>query len=203
MSRKTLKWLWRAGVLGVYILVYVGKSINELFLHTDNFLAGFAGMLLVISIPDMRRQDMSKWKGFFVIGGYCALMLASAAVSTEMNARYGTDEVLMPIYGEYMVTSGKRDRVLISTRRMRIKVRYINRGRKGSEPEYIYLMEKGTGTEENILELLRRRYGPEVKMKDQVVSLGGKALGFCHPYKGSKFDRVVFTYFDSRPFPDE
>lgn len=203
MSRKTLKWLWRAGVLGVYILTSVGSSINDLFFHTDRFLAGFAGVFIMMYMPDMISRKLDKRKTFFIMGGVCFLLLTSAVLSTVMDIKYGTEEIFMPIYGEYMVTSGKRDRMLISTRSWRIKIRYQNFGRERTRPEYIYLMEKGTGTEENILELLRRRYGPEVKMKDQIVSLGDKTLGFCHPHKGSKFDRVVFTYFDSRPFPDE
>ena len=181
----------------------MGNSINELFLHTDRFLAGFTGIFIMLYMPDMISRKLDEKKKIFIMGGVCFLLLTSAVLSTVMDIKYGTEEIFMPIYGEYMVTSGKRDRMLISTRSWRIKIRYQNFGRERTRPEYIYLMEKGTGTEENILELLRRRYGPEVKMKDQIVSLGDKTLGFCHPYKGSKFDRVVFTYFDSRPFPDE
>lgn len=202
MDRKMAKRLWRIGVVIFFLLAALRDCLNEMFLHTDRFMGYILDIYIFFWLPALFRREVDKRKGNIFLGVCCLLILSGTGISTVMYKKYKTEEVVMPVYGEYMVTSGKKDRVLISTRMWSARHHSYRTGESRHSPEYIYIMKKGTGTEENILHLLQRRYGAELMiLYGNIVILNDVSIGNYYLTERDKFDLVILRGFEERPLP--
>lgn len=199
MKNNTDKY-WHLGAVVLPAAFFIYRCILDRFLHTDRLIWHFAVGILLYHIPLFKARGLQFKKKLAVIGVFLILWGISYGTMEYFDRIYHTDEILMPVYGRYMVENGKKDMVLIGTRAGH-RFWSVPAGIPGpSDRRYVYIMEN-TGKEwTTLMDRLKQEHGEDLEIENNMVKSGDIILGACLLTRTETYTIVEFPFFEERPF---